>query len=553
MGGCIGACMGACKPTSLGTLVHPPKGLRPMLEAANALSIAPWNSELARAPDYSLGWEHQYPCTHQALPPQGHQIYTDGSQITLKDGSTATGAGIHNATTQSNRRVDPGGVGSTHTNNRAELSAILVALESVPQTEEVTIYTDSLCSLQNIQKQLNSPNRLRESNHRALLHKVVEVLGERALAGTHTHLFKVRAHTGIPGNEVADRLAKEAALNKATTDTHVTLGEVARAGMFWPKTTHPTTQTPHTPANLTQAIKACLPSHTQRGPTRKAGVYTTLWDDQLPTLQGGPSSHFWQDSTLTWPQKLNLLRARWGHLWNKKLAYRYKMPYAGSLGPVANGNCPLCKTTQDGASHIMAGCTHPQMKKAYIKRHDLAVKLIQRAISKGGMGGCLQVMDAGKLEELPPTVWGKRLPPTLCPPSCPLAEWARMRPDILIMPGLAHPAQPHPGEQYEIHIVEIGYCGDTNHHVKIRQKELQHASLVAALKRAHHRVRHHVVTLGTTGTIHSALTTTLDALGVERAAQIKLMAKLHRHATTSAGNILAMRRHEEWHPAVEPG
>ena len=128
-----------------------------------------------------------------------------------------------------------------------------------------------------------------------------------------------------------------------------------------------------------------------------------------------------------------------------------------------------------------------------------------------------------------------------------------MRPDILIMPGLAHPALPHLGEQYEIHIVEIGYCGDTNHHVKIRQKELQHASLVEKLKHAHHRVRHHVITLGTTGTIHSALMTTMDALGVERAAQIKLVAKLHRHATTSAGNILAMRRHEEWQPAVEPG
>ena len=55
----------------------------------------------------------------------------------------------------------------------------------------------------------------------------------------------------------------------------------------------------------------------------------------------------------------------------------------------------------------MAGCTHPPTKKAYIKRHDLAVKLIQRAILKGGMGRCLFVMDAGKLEELPPTVWGK--------------------------------------------------------------------------------------------------------------------------------------------------
>ena len=54
------------------------------------------------------------------------------------------------------------------------------------------------------------------------------------------------AHAGILGNEEADRLAKEAALIIATTDT---LGEVARAGMFWPRTNvpphHPNAPHPH--------------------------------------------------------------------------------------------------------------------------------------------------------------------------------------------------------------------------------------------------------------------------------------------------------------------
>ena len=57
------------------------------------------------------------------------------------------------------------------------------------------------------------------------------------------------------------------------------------------------------------------------------------------------------------------------------------------------------------------------MRGAYIKRHDLAVKLLHKSISKGNMGGCYTIMDAGQEQELPESVQGKRLPFTLRPPT----------------------------------------------------------------------------------------------------------------------------------------
>jgi ribonuclease HI len=441
--------------------------------------------------------------------------------------------------------VNPGGQGCTLTNNRAELCAILVALETA-QATDLTIYTDSLGSLQNIQKRIDFPQRLSESKHLAVIDNIVKVLGARAVAGLHTYLFKVRSHTGVVGNDAADLLAKEAAHNASAVDHTITIGEMAYEGMHWPTVKKHGNGAPMTAPSLTQGIKNNLPSNTQRGPARKAGVYTDIWDAQLPTIDGPASSKFWTSSTLTWPQRITLLKARWGNLWSKKLAYRYKLPYAGS--PATNDKCPICKCHADGASHILAGCQNREMKGAYIKRHDQAVKIIQQCISKGGLGGTYMIMDAGKLADLPETVQRKTLPEELRPQTITAETWGKMRPDILVIPGLKTGDTPEHGTPYHIVVIEVGYCSDTNHHIKLRAKEQQHAELIKGLRAAGHTVTSHAITLGTTGTIHISLRATLTDLKVDRQSLEKATAKLHLNATTCAGHIISMRRHMEWQP-----
>jgi hypothetical protein len=138
-----------------------------------------------------------------------------------------------------------------------------------------------------------------------------------------------------------------------------------------------------------------------------------MWLKTYPQILPQASNHFWATPTIPWSLKMQVHRARWGKLWNKKLAYRWKMPYATNPHPPTNDHCPICRKTQDGASHILAGC--PAFLGHYISRHDAAVKAIWKSISRGLLGGFITVMDAGTAANLPKGA-AKKLPTALCPP-----------------------------------------------------------------------------------------------------------------------------------------
>jgi len=116
--------------------------------------------------------------------------------------------------------LDPRGIGPTNTINRAELVAILHALTNTCATEATktrVIATDSLCSLHWINRGLRRPQTLAHSKHFQLIERIVERLRDRASRGLRTSLVKVMAHTGVVGNEMADQMAKMAALQLAGT------------------------------------------------------------------------------------------------------------------------------------------------------------------------------------------------------------------------------------------------------------------------------------------------------------------------------------------------
>eukprot|EP00798_Chlamydomonas_sp_ICE-L_P025608 gene25608-biopygen20096 len=184
--------------------------------------------------------------------------------------------------------------------------------------------------------------------------------------------------------------------------------------------------------------------------------------------------------------------ARWGRLWNTKLAYRWKMPYANNPNPATSPTCPICTTHEDGAGHILAGCTHATFKGMYIKRHDAAVHLLHKAISKGALGSRRVIMDAGRLEDLPRGVLGKTLPDWLRPPSISAEIWPKLRPGLAILPEVDSPTI---AADKEIWILELGYCSDTNHATKAEDKHAQHTQLVAGLRLAGYLVHYLVVTI----------------------------------------------------------
>jgi len=64
------------------------------------------------------------------------------------------------------------------------------------------------------------------------------------------------------------------------------------------------------------------------------------------------SNVFFTSSNITFTEKKNTLKARYGVLWNKKIAYRHKTAYIEGHGIARDTHCPLCKDA-DSIGHIL--------------------------------------------------------------------------------------------------------------------------------------------------------------------------------------------------------
>ena len=142
---------------------------------------------------------------HLLIP--GRHGWTDGS---VKTGSKTAGAGVWFRTQHGLPPPSPitQTIGGEPVIIRGELGAIIVALKATPITTDLTLYTDSLSSLWIVRRWLRRDFGycLDEEGHEDLVLQLVQELYKRR--GAQTNLVWVPSHTGEPGNEVADVLAK---------------------------------------------------------------------------------------------------------------------------------------------------------------------------------------------------------------------------------------------------------------------------------------------------------------------------------------------------------
>jgi hypothetical protein len=362
----------------------------------------------------------------------------------------------------------------------------------------------------------------------------------------------------VLGNEAADELAKLTAQGQVPTGVtcmQVHAGSAPYHDLFWPAmapdAAHPA---PQYLRNLNEAVKqVAMPGNATGGANK--GIYVQLWAATARHAQAEASNHMWTATSVTHGARRATLQARFGVLYNAKIAARMNQPYLPCPTPAtAAGMCPLCRAP-DSIGHILGGCGHPSMRALYIQRHDQACRILVKAIRRGRLGGYYMLADAGTTATLQPLgVTDKRIPGWLLPT-------APSRPDILIVhanpAALAHTQPAGRGRkrsaapmQHAARITIIELTCQCDHtapgatpHGREQPKERQHAATQAALEARGHTVDYYVVALGRMGTIYKATKTTVAALGI--AQPQPLLQKLHVHTVQSLHTIVQARRRLE--------
>ena len=367
-----------------------------------------------------------------------------------------------------------------------------------------------------------------------------------------TCIRKVKSHIGIKGNEAADALAGSAT-NSAECDTQFGLGNEGLTGTYWPviKIEAASNNAEHTTrlwaaGNLNSSIKSSIKPHSQIG-NANLTQYVQLWKGIEASTVPNIHEASWNTPAVTLPMLRNTLKARYGQLWNKHMAFIRNMPYRNGLGVARNDSCPLCGQPDSG-SHILGGCGHPEMKKAYISRHNAAGRLILKAIQSGAKGNCFTIADIGSHDKLEGIeTQGTRLPAWLISEDTiktvsrkPVTDAAhteypaqqdkanvnepssatrdidisKLRPDILMLDMTSdeinaklrkrrHDStavfanQCAPGSRkLKVTVIEIGYVSDTRYHDKMKEKQDQHKMLCSLLKEEGYEVEFLPIVLG---------------------------------------------------------
>ncbi|KAI9742473.1 MAG: hypothetical protein M1818_004007 [Claussenomyces sp. TS43310] len=146
------------------------------------------------------------------------RIYTDGSSLGNGKVGAAAGVGVFFGN-KDPRNVSEPLQGKVQTNQRAELTAILRALQIAPTDQEVHIYTDSRYSIdcatvwyKNWEENHWMTSLGKPVMNKDLIQAVLALVRQREALGARTHFNWVKGHSSNPSNEAADRLAVSGAM-----------------------------------------------------------------------------------------------------------------------------------------------------------------------------------------------------------------------------------------------------------------------------------------------------------------------------------------------------
>ncbi|KAJ5443743.1 uncharacterized protein N7458_007615 [Penicillium daleae] len=142
------------------------------------------------------------------------RIYTDGSSLRNGTKLASAGVGVYFGPGDSSRNVSEPLKGSRQTNQRAELTAILRAIDIAPRHRDVTIFTDSRYAIDcvtvwfvNWRRNNWMTKDSKPVENRDLIESILVKIEERNELKVKTLFQWIKGHNRDPGNEAADRLA----------------------------------------------------------------------------------------------------------------------------------------------------------------------------------------------------------------------------------------------------------------------------------------------------------------------------------------------------------
>jgi ribonuclease HI len=247
-----------------------------------------------------------------------------------------------------------------------ELVAMCEALDVVCLEEETDlhIFTDSMVTIHLVRLGMLRPWELKGREHEGIVTQLPRTIAARGTERgytVHVYIHKVKAHTGVRGNELADHTAKLACTNPTPPGNRAATGKITvpKTYPFWVKTEG------GGPLTASDEIKGEVRELRQNVITR--GEQVDVWA-AIPngSEQGilALSNAFWGSGTLGAVRKC-VLMARYGRLATRDNLHRwFKQKYPRT-------DCPLCGScTYETPSHVLFECKHDTLHAQHIKRHD---------------------------------------------------------------------------------------------------------------------------------------------------------------------------------------